>query len=168
MKIEAARLRASLSVLTLLPALWLLSGIPAVQAQPVAFTDPQMKSAVVQQLQAQGVFSGLPVTQAQMLLLTNLPAANFGIQDTAGLQYASNLTALFLNGNPVTNYDGITNLTLLTELDINNVTPSLTNMAFVSGMWRLQHLEISGNLIADMSPLAGKTNLQFLDLSRLP
>lgn len=166
MKIEVARPRACLRVLTLFPAFWLLSGVPAVQAQPVTFPDTQLQAAVVQQLQAQGVYSGLPVTQAQMLLLTNLPAANFGIQDTAGLQFATNLTALFLNGNPITSYDGITNLTLLTNLDIgldNGVNP-VTNVNFLANLTNLQGISLYGDSgVSNFAPFLQMPNLAKLD-----
>src|SRR5665213_1720519 len=100
----AALCQKNARFMTLFCALWIGVGSRAVEAQTVTFADANLQLAVERAL---GLTSG-PVTKAQMLQLTNLPAANDDIQSTAGLETASNLTSLFLNGNPIGNYSGIT------------------------------------------------------------
>ena len=125
-----------------LAAVWLGLASLVVQAQTVVFPDPNMQLAVQHELDAMGVTS-VPVTEAKMLLLTNLPAANSDITNTKGLEYASDLEVLFLNGNPIADFSGITNLTTLTTLDIGQ-TP-VTNIDFLSNLTNIQSISLFGN-----------------------
>ena len=156
MNLQAARLRPSLRRSVPLLALWLLFVSPAARAQTVNFPDPNLQSAIANALYPLSP----PFTQAQLLALTNLQAGFYNIQDTEGLQYASNLTVLSLNEDPVTNFSGVASLTNLTEFDI--YFASLTNISFMTNLLQLRFSYLTGNNIADVSPLAGLTNLQFL------
>ena len=153
MKLDLSRLRPRLRVLIPLLTIWLLFGLRAVRAQTVNFPDPNLQAAIANALYPLPP----PYSTAQLQNLTSLQAGFYNIQDTGGLEYASNLTFLSLNEDPVTNFSGILNLTNLTELDF--YFASLTNISFMTNLHQLKVTYLTGNSIADASPLAGLTNL---------
>jgi Leucine-rich repeat (LRR) protein len=103
--------------------------------QPVYFADPNLKAVVEETL-------AIPdPTPTDMLGLTSLNAADQGIKDITGLQYAKNLQSLWIRWNR-----------------IGGLSP-------LSGLINLQHLDAHGNrVISDVSPLSGLTNLRTLIL----
>ncbi len=113
MKLKNNRCQKSLRVSTLVLAAGLLFGVRPVRAQFVNFPDPNLEEAITNNLYPLPA----PYTPAQLQALTNLYAGDYNIQDTEGLEYASNLTYVALNGDPVTNFAGIAGLTNLTEID---------------------------------------------------
>jgi len=114
MKLRINRSRRSLLALPLLSAAALWLGVHAGGAQTVHFPDPNLEAAITNNLYPLPA----PYTPAQLQALTNLYAGDYNIRDTTGLEYATNLAYLVLNGDPVTNFSGITSLTNLTELDL--------------------------------------------------
>ena len=80
------------------------------------------------------------LTQQAMTRLITLGAQN-GVRDLSGLEYATNVTALFL---------GITN-------DISDITP-------LGDLTMLRSLILSDNSLTDITPLQNLTDLTFLDL----
>jgi internalin A len=84
------------------------------------------------------------LTSLQLMYLTSLFANNAHISNLSGLESASNLTTLDLDGNTIHSLTPLQNLTGLVTLSL------------------------SDNLITDVSPLAGLTNLTYLDLSWNP
>ena len=90
--------------------------------------------------------------------------ANQRIKDLTGLEYATQLTALWLNNHAVSDLSPIEGLTGLTSLalggnEIRDLTPlrNLTN---------LTNLELDRNKIRDISPLRNLTNLKYLYLRK--
>ncbi len=80
------------------------------------------------------------VTYVDLLNLTELDAQYSGISDLSGLQGASNLAILYLDGN------------------------SLSDLSPLGGLQQLTSLSLSNNFIQDISSLAGLTNLNYLAL----
>ena len=81
---------------------------------PVAFNDINLKASVEQAL-------GLTdPSQSDMLNLTDLTASNSNITDLTGLEYATQLTIAYLNGNQCHNLAPIAGLTKLTTLWLQN------------------------------------------------
>ncbi len=156
----------------------------------------------------------LPVTAADMEKLTNLDVDE-SVKDLEGIQYATNLTRLHIEGNAagIENIHALKNLKSLSLLynklfrmdmlsnmpelhtlsvlgggitTLDGLTPekvpqlkalacsrcsaledisALSNMAFKN----LTSLDLEGeNLITDISPLKGYTNLEDLDLEKVP
>ncbi len=68
----------------------------AVSAQIVDFPDPNLRSAIEETL---GLPAGSTITPQQMLELKDLDAGQREITDLTGLEFASNLTGLFVGGN---------------------------------------------------------------------
>ncbi len=80
-----------------------------------------------------------PISRAQMESLTGyLGANNPAVTSLEGLQYAKNLSELYLDSN-----------------NISNISP-------LSGMANLRLVDLSGNQISDLRPLSGLTKLTLL------
>src|SRR5436190_929947 len=88
--------------------------------------------------------TGGDLTSVDLLELTSLSVSDQGIVDLSGLQWATNLSRLYLLSSSVSN---------LTALR------ALTNLTLLS---------LSSNLVTDISPLAVLTNLSYLDLGSNP
>ena len=82
------------------------------------------------------------------------------IKDLTGLEYATQLTALWLNNHAVSDLTPIRNLTGLRRLafldnEIRDLTP-------IRNLTNLTHLEVDRNEIRDLSPLRNLTKLEYL------
>lgn len=124
--------------------------------EAVYFADAKLK------LKVEAALGIIDPTPTQMLGLTSLGASQYGISDLTGLEYAVNLTGLYLfdnNISDITPLAGLTNLTGLYLYDnrISDITP-------LAGLTNLVGLYIYNNNISDITPLAGLTNLKGLSL----
>jgi internalin A len=121
-----------------------LSIFAPVQAQVVTFPDPNLEAAVRDALQ---IYAPTDIYQTNLssTSFTNLSANGRGIVDLTGLQYATNLTLLQMWGN--------------------FGQPGLTDISILTNFHKLTRLEIPYNQATNGSPLAGLTNLTYLDLS---
>ena len=141
-------------------------------AQVVDIPDPNLRAAVEKAL---GVTPGTPITADEMATLTHLEARNANISDLTGLEFATNLKSLWLDGeevaagtwrnsNSVSALSPLAGLTNLTELllDDNNIT----DISPLSGLTNLTNLGLSINNITNISRLVGLTNLEVLGLWR--
>jgi len=112
-------------------------------AQVVNFPDPALENAIRNAL---GIFSPTNIYQTNLssATFTNFSASGQGIQQLTGLEYATNLTTLQIQGN-------------IGSAGITNVTP----LAQLKG---LRHLDIAFNQFTNASALSGLTNLVYLDI----
>ena len=108
-----------------------------VTAQTVDIPDSNLRAAIETTL---GKTSGDPITAAEMETLTFFRAIDANISVLTGLEYATNLTYLFLWNNA-----------------ISDLTP-------LGGLTSLQFLDLQGNSVSDLSPVMGLTNLIVLGL----
>jgi len=122
-------------------------GIGSGGATPVTIPDVNLRAAIEDSL---GKASGAPITQEEMASLTRLEAPNSNIRDLTGLEYATGLTVLDLGHERV---DG----RWINSNEIANLSP-------LSGMIRLEYLDLGSNLISDVSALSGLTSLTYLYL----
>ena len=106
-------------------------------AQTVDIPDSNLRAAIESIF---GKAAGDPITAAEMGTLTFFSASNANINVLTGLEYATNLTYLFL---------------------WNNAISDLTSLG---GLTSLQFLDLQGNSVSDLSPVMGLTNLIFLGL----
>jgi len=111
-----------------------LSQLVMAQA-PVYFADANLKAAVESQL---GISDPTPT---DMRSLTSLDTNNSGIEDLTGIEYATNLSTLYLSPNQI------------------------SDISALSGLVNLTHLWLDYNQVSDISTLAEMTNLMFLDSS---
>ncbi|MCY4603743.1 MAG: leucine-rich repeat domain-containing protein, partial [Gemmatimonadetes bacterium] len=127
----------------------------------VNIADANLRAAIAAEL---GKASGAPITKGEMTTLTRLNAANKGIRNLAGLEFATNLTTLWLEYNSISDVSPLAGLTRLRALDLsyNNIS----DISPLRGLTLLRALDLGGNNISDISPLRrrGLTYLIHLDL----
>ena len=129
-----------------------------VTAQVVDIPDLNLRAAFEHAL---GKASGAIITTADMENLTSLEAQ--GVHDLTGLESATNLTRLLINGN-VSDLSPLAGLTQLNRLQLLNAS-NLSDLSSLAGLTQLNHLEVSGSRnVSDLSPLAGLTQLNHLNL----
>ena len=148
---------------------------------PVHMPDPNLRAAVREALNLR---PDAPVTTAFMRRLQRLDAANRGITDLTGLEFAVSLTWLHIPSNPITELTPIAGLTTLEELfiqvtPISDISP-LANLTALTGLYlqrnaitdikplanfsQLKKLRLHSNQITDVSPLANLTELEWLEV----
>ena len=106
------------------------------------------------------------ITRAEMATLTRLKAQEANISDLTGLQFATNLTYLWLTGNPITDLSPLCDLTDLTDLVLFG--NAITDVSTLSNLTHLEHLNLDGNSVSDISALSNLTNLEWLSVGENP
>jgi hypothetical protein len=121
---------------------------------PVYFEDPNLKLAVEQELGKSNP------TPTDMLSMGTLHAHSKGITSLTGLECASKLSALMLDGNRISDIDALSGLSHLTVVDLED--NQISDISAASTWTDLRQLVISNNQVADFSPLSGLTKLRLL------
>ena len=135
--------------------------IVADEEDQVSIPDANLRAAIEAAL---GKARGAPITVAEMETLTNLKALRAGISDLTGLEFATNLTELYLWANNISDVSALSGLTNLIglNLSLNDLTDAA--LPALSGLTNLRELELNANYVSDLSPLSGLTNLRDLYL----
>ena len=146
----------------LLSLLWLwLIGFPGVvSAQAVDIPDANLRAAIAGALNKA---PGDAITRADMETLDRLWATYRDITDLRGIEFAINLTELYLYGNSISDISPLASLTNLTRLNLQR--NSLSDISPLSSLTNLTGLWLLNNSISDISPLSSLTNLTELDLA---
>ena len=121
-------------------------------AQAVDVPDPNLRAAIETTL---GKASGTPITAAEMETLTFFRAIDANINDLTGLEYATNLTYLFLWNNAISDLTPLSSLTSLQFLDLQG--NSVSDLSPVMGLTNLIFLGIRNNLVSELLPLVANT-----------
>ena len=167
-------------------------GEPPVVTQPdvipgtqVHIPDPNLRTLIAEEL---GKSPNAPITAEDMKRLTFLSKIEGqGIRDLTGLQFATNLSSIRIEGSRVSDLSPIAGLTQLKALDIDFTDPPsiihdakqlsrLVNLTFLAlhgvedltplaGLPKLEQLFVSHANIRDLSPLAGLINLELIHMS---
>ena len=136
----------------------------------VDIPDANLRAAVETTLR---VAPGTPIVSSEMETLTHLEARNANISDLTGIEFATHLKVLWLDGeeivpgtwsnsNSVSDLSPLAGLTHLEKLDL--WVNSVSDISALAGLTNLKHLGLVGNNISDVSVLAGLTNLESLFL----
>ncbi|HOC72864.1 MAG TPA: leucine-rich repeat domain-containing protein, partial [Candidatus Hydrogenedentes bacterium] len=128
--------------------------------QLVNVPDTALAEAIRSQL---GLVTGTPLTTAHMAALTYLGAGWIGVADLTGLEYAVNLTQLYIGGSAFTDLSPLAGLTGLFDLALDS--NAITDISPLAGLAHLNTLYLGTCDITDVSPLAGLTTLTYLDLN---
>ena len=154
----------------------------AIPGAVVHIPDPNLRAAIAEAL---GKSPNAPITAEEMERLGRLDVENRDVRDLTGLQFATNLSwlyirdnqisdlspiagliglrALRLTGNPLSDLSplrGLTNLTILyfEHTQVSDISP-------LRGLVNLNHLSFHHTLVSDPSPLAGLINLKVLNFN---
>ena len=130
--------------------------VSALADNPVDIPDENLKAAIEAEL-------GISNPNAtDMLELTELSAAEKDIVDLTGIEYATNLQELYLDGNIISDISALSVLTNLQNLGLNNNL--ISDISAIAGLTNLQRLGLENNQINNISVLTGLINLQWLFL----
>ena len=119
--------------------------------------DPNLRNAIANQL---GKAKGEPITQGDMAVLTKLNLDQ-NISNLTGLEFASRVESLTINGSLITDLSPVLHLTQLKSLHLNNIKTDISPIAKLTGITRLNINKSSLNI----SPLASLTRLTHLRIT---
>ena len=125
------------------------------------FRDSELRDAVEWKL---GKSPGAPITDEDLAELVDLDASKRDIRNLSGLEHATHLSALSLNGNHITDLSPLAEMTLLQTLTLGD--NAITDLSPLAGLTNLEVLFLYNNAIKDLSPLRELTNLKHLLLYR--
>ena len=136
--------------------------VPALQLRGVTVTvssvlsssdipDANLRAA----MQAKGITTGYDVSKLRVF-----QAPNAGITNLAGLESATTMTRLNLDGNEISDLTPLTSLLQLTELKLNS--NRISDLTPLASLIRLTELELNNNSISDLAPLASLNQLAAL------
>ena len=123
----------------------------------VHIPDPNLRAAIAEAL---GKNANAPITVDEMETLRGFEAENRDIHDLTGLQFATNLTELFLRENQISNLSPIAGLITLLTLRLEDNT--ISDLSPVRGLINLTRLELDHNQVSDISPVRNLKNLAYL------
>ena len=126
---------------------------------PSLIPDAKLRAAVHAAL---GIAPNLRITINAMRSLTTLSATRLGIRDLTGLEYATNLTHLYLRHNRISDINPLAHLTNLRRLEM--LRNEVTDINVLSGLVNLEYLRLGGNPITDTSPLRNLPKLINVDV----
>ena len=112
---------------------------------------------------ALGFVSGDVLTKRKILDLTEFNAANLDISDLSGLEFATNLVELDLNGNSISDLSALSGLENLTHLYLRN--NDITDVEPLRDLTQLELLWVANNSVSDVEPLRDLTQLEVLWLT---
>ena len=126
----------------------------------VYIPDPGLRAIIEENL---GKTPNAPITVEEMATMhrNRIFAENKGISDLTGLEFATNLEWLKIQGNQISDLSPIEGLTKLDLLDISG--NEISDLSPLAGLTNLRHIKISHNNISDLSPLAKLPNLNRFD-----
>ena len=128
-------------------------------ASNVSVPDPSLEAAI---RLAAGKFAG-DLTSVDLLALGELHIDNPNIANLSGLEWATNLTTLFLSGHSITSLAPLQNLNELASLSLSNT--SVADLSPLEGLAKLTSLRLYGDTFTNYSAvLPGLTNLSTLYL----
>lgn len=127
----------------------------------------------------------LPILKSDVEKITLLNINSKNVSNLSGIQYFTNLNALYMNSNQISNLNLISNLEKLKTIEFNfnnvsNLTPfqnlikiewmhltdnNVSDISYVSNLTSIKNLGLSKNQIEDIAPLGFLINLERLDLS---
>ena len=128
--------------------------IPGTQ---VHIPDPNLRAAIAEALDKS---PNAPITVEEMKGLRRFNLANRGVRDLTGLEFATNLSELFLIDNQISDLSPIASLIELSDLDFSD--NPLSDLSPLKGLKNLISLGFSRTQVSDLSPLAGLLNLREL------
>ena len=129
------------------------------EAETVWMPDAKFRNAVRKEL---NLAPNETLTKTMVGDLNILVTVYGEIGNLTGLEYAINLTGLFLTGNPIDDLTPLENLTSLTHLELNK--NRISDLSPLERLTSLTVLDLDENSISDISSLEKLTSLTYLYL----
>ena len=127
------------------------------------FRDPALRAAVEKALDKT---AGAPITAEEMASLTELRAQREDIRDLTGLELATGLERLWLDGNRVDDLAPLSGLANLRVLEV--ASNEVVDLSPLSKLAMLSRIVLSRNRVSDLAPLSSLANLWLLRLDDNP
>ena len=124
----------------------------------VDILDLNLRDAIAEAL---GKAPGDTITAAEMATLREIDAWGRDISDLTGLEFAKNLTELYIYHNPLSDLSPLASLTKLREVYFGDT--EVADLSPLSGLHELEEINASATRIRSLVPLAGLKNLKRLD-----
>ena len=121
----------------------------------VYIPDVNLRAVITENL---GKAPNAPITVEEMATLERIFPENKGISDLTGLEFATNLEWLKIQGNQISDISPLKGLTKLDLLDISG--NEIIDLSPLAGLKNLREVRISHNNISDLSPLTSLSNLR--------
>ena len=131
-----------------------------IPGQSVNIPDPNLRAAIADAL---GKAPGDPITAEEMETLERFVAENKNISDLTGLEFAKNLTALYLHDNALSDISPLAALTKLREIGIGH--NPLSDISPLAALTKLREIRISDTEVSNLSPLAALRDLETIDVA---
>ena len=132
---------------------------PTPAPEKVVFPDKNLEEAIRDALdKPEG-----DITPAELAGLAVLHATDRSITDLSGIEYCTNLTALYLGANRINDISALSSLVNLTDLML--AFNKVSDFSPLSKCTKLTNLYLAWNQRSDISALSSLTNLTQLDLS---
>ena len=127
----------------------------------VYIPDPNLRAAIEEALGSK--VPGAPITAEEMETLQRFVAKNKNISDLTGLEFAKNLTALYLFNNALSDISPLDVLTKLREVGIGH--NPVSDISPLAALTRLREIRINDTEVSDLSPLSGLHDLEMLNVA---
>ena len=129
-----------------------------IPGESVHIPDANLRAAIAEALSKA---PGAPITAEEMGTLERFVAENKNISDLTGLEFAKNLTTLYLHHNALSDISPLAALTKLREIRINDT--EVSDLSPLASLRDLEVINVAHTRISSLAPLAGLKNLQKLD-----
>ena len=123
----------------------------------VHIPDPNLRAAIAEAL---GKNPNAQITVEEMERLKELDVPDRGIHDLTGLQFATNLSRLYLRDNQISHLSPLAGLINLRDLSLRG--NPVSDLSPVRGLINLTILYFDYTQVSDISPLRGLVNLNHL------
>ncbi len=131
-----------------------------IPGESVDIPDLNLRSAIAEAL---GKAPGDPITAEEMGTLERFVAENKNISDLTGLEFAKNLTALYLYHNALSDISPLAALTKLREIGIAH--NPLSDISPLAALTKLREIGINDTEVSDLSPLASLHDLEVINVA---
>ena len=112
----------------------------------VQIPDPNLRTAIAEEL---GKSPNAPITVEEMERLRELDVENRGLRGLTGIQFATNLSWLYLRENQISDISPLAGLVELVRIDLSH--NPVSDMSPLRGLKNLNHLSMNQTLISDIS-----------------
>ncbi len=128
-----------------------------IPGESVHIPEPNLRAAIAEAL---GKSPNAPITAGEMETLETLHAEDKNISNLTGLEFAKNLTELYLCHNALSEISPLTALTKLRRVVICH--NPLSDISPLAALTKLREIHISDTEVADLLPLSGLRDLEEL------
>ena len=135
-----------------------------IPGESVHIPDPNLRAAIEEAL---GKAPEDPITAEEMATLEQLYAEYKNISDLTGLEFAKNLTTLYLHDNALSDISPLAALTNLRKVGISD-NPFLSDISPLASLTKLREVSFRDTEVSDLSPLASLRDLEVIDASAAP